>query len=89
MPARPRWLDCRHDKSHWRQGKQHGRGISLTQRARCLARDAARLSLKTDAETDFWQETFYGFHRDSGHAYLAPISGDFTVRSVFRAADAP
>lgn len=51
--------------------------------------DAARLSLKTDAETDFWQETFYGFHRDSGHAYLAPISGDFTVRSVFRAADAP
>ncbi|WP_436038973.1 DUF1349 domain-containing protein [Rhizobium sp. LjRoot98] len=51
--------------------------------------DAARLSLKTDAETDFRQETFYGFHRDSGHAYLAPISGDFTVRSAFRAADAP
>ena len=40
--------------------------------------DAGELSLKTDAKTDFWQETFYGFQRDSGHAYLRPVSGDFT-----------
>lgn len=40
--------------------------------------DAGQLSLKTDPKTDFWQETFYGFHRDSGHAYLRPVSGDFT-----------
>jgi len=40
--------------------------------------DASGLSLKTDAKTDFWQETFYGFHRDSGHAYLRPVTGDFT-----------
>jgi len=40
--------------------------------------DAAELTLKTDAKTDFWQETFYGFHRDSGHAYLRPVFGDFT-----------
>lgn len=40
--------------------------------------DASTLSLKTDVNTDFWQETFYGFHRDNGHAYLTPVSGDFT-----------
>lgn len=31
------------------------------------------LSLKTDGNTDFWRETFYGFVRDSGHAYLRPV----------------
>lgn len=40
--------------------------------------DASRLTLKTDAKTDFWQYTFYGFQRDSGHAYLTPVAGDFT-----------
>jgi regulation of enolase protein 1 (concanavalin A-like superfamily) len=40
--------------------------------------NADALSLKTDARTDFWQEAFYGFRRDSGHAYLRPVSGDFT-----------
>ena len=41
--------------------------------------DASRLEVTTDAETDFWQTTFYGFQRNSGHAYLAPVSGDFTL----------
>lgn len=40
--------------------------------------DATELTLRTDAKTDFWQETFYGFHRDSGHAFLRRVSGDFT-----------
>ncbi|WP_208179743.1 DUF1349 domain-containing protein [Sinorhizobium medicae] len=40
------------------------------------------LSLKTDGNTDFWRETFYGFVRDSGHAYLRPVSGDFTASAT-------
>lgn len=36
--------------------------------------DERDLSLKTDGNTDFWRETFYGFVRDSGHAYLRPVS---------------
>lgn len=41
--------------------------------------DATRLDVVTGVETDFWQETFYGFKRNSGHAYLAAVSGDFTI----------
>lgn len=40
------------------------------------------LSLVTDRETDFWQETFYGFHRDDGHAFLRPVEGDFTIEAA-------
>lgn len=38
-----------------------------------------RLKVTTGRETDFWQTTFYGFRRNTGHAYLAPVSGDFTL----------
>lgn len=41
--------------------------------------DARELTLSTDENTDFWQQTFYGFERDNGHAYLTPISGDFSA----------
>ena len=41
--------------------------------------DAERLTVWTDARTDFWQETFYGFRHDNGHAYVAPVAGDFTL----------
>ncbi|WEX74618.1 DUF1349 domain-containing protein [Sinorhizobium numidicum] len=44
--------------------------------------DRSALSLKTDRNTDFWRETFYGFVRDSGHAYLQPVSGDFTASAT-------
>jgi regulation of enolase protein 1 (concanavalin A-like superfamily) len=37
------------------------------------------LRLRTGRETDFWRETFYGFTRDSGHAWLRPVTGDFTA----------
>ncbi|MBX3569447.1 MAG: DUF1349 domain-containing protein [Rhizobiaceae bacterium] len=37
------------------------------------------LTVTTGRETDFWQHTFYGFHRNSGHAWLAPVGGDFTL----------
>ncbi len=46
--------------------------------------DADELSLVTKEKTDFWQQTFYGFERDNGHAYLTPVSGDFTVSVTVR-----
>jgi regulation of enolase protein 1 (concanavalin A-like superfamily) len=46
--------------------------------------DARSLSLTTGAKTDFWRETFYGFIRDSGHAWLTPVSGDFSATAVVR-----
>jgi regulation of enolase protein 1 (concanavalin A-like superfamily) len=48
--------------------------------------DAAALELETGANTDFWRETFYGFVRDSGHAWLRPVDGDFSVEARFRGA---
>jgi len=42
--------------------------------------DSAQLRIVTDTRTDFWQETFYGFARDNGHAFLTPVQGDFTAR---------
>lgn len=44
--------------------------------------DATALSLTTGNETDFWQTTFYGFQRNSGHAWLSPVSGDFTLSAT-------
>ena len=41
--------------------------------------DADGLAVETGVETDFWRETFYGFTRDSGHAWLAPVDGDFSA----------
>ena len=46
--------------------------------------DAGNLRLTTGERTDFWRETFYGFVRDSGHAWLAPVSGDFSASAVIR-----
>ena len=36
--------------------------------------DARRIELVTAEKTDFWRETFYGFIRDSGHAYLRAVA---------------
>jgi regulation of enolase protein 1 (concanavalin A-like superfamily) len=37
------------------------------------------LFVKTDGQTDFWRETFYGFWRDSGHFAYKSVEGDFTA----------
>ncbi|MEI2302457.1 DUF1349 domain-containing protein [Ensifer sp. MJa1] len=42
------------------------------------------LTLTTEANTDFWQATFYGFRRHSGHARLQPVGGDFSASVVVR-----
>ena len=48
--------------------------------------DARALELETGQRTDFWRETFYGFVRDDGHAWLAPVAGDFSLSVRFRGA---
>src|SRR4051812_37263874 len=36
-----------------------------------------RLICRSGGETDFWQGTYYGFHRDSGHFLHRPRQGVF------------
>jgi regulation of enolase protein 1 (concanavalin A-like superfamily) len=42
--------------------------------------DNDRLRVTTDAKTDFWRETHYGFTRDSGHFFGCRTDGDFTAQ---------
>jgi len=37
------------------------------------------LELVTDKETDFWQNTHYGFKRDNGHCLFTRVIKDFTL----------
>lgn len=41
------------------------------------------LRVKTRKATDFWQRTFYGFRRDTGHFLFKEVSGDFTASVRF------
>ena len=42
--------------------------------------DGAQLRVTTDAQTDFWRKTQYGFIRDSGHFFGTETDGDFTAQ---------
>ncbi len=42
-----------------------------------------RLFVRSGDKTDFWQQTYYGFHRDNGHFLGAPRRGDFTAEVTF------
>ena len=42
-------------------------------------RDIRRLVLQTDAKTDFWQRTHYGFEVDNGHFLHLKADGDFVL----------
>lgn len=44
---------------------------------------ADTLKVTTLPDTDFWQVTHYGFQRDSGHALLETVSGDFDYTLTF------
>ena len=43
------------------------------------------LHVRTAEKTDFWQHTFYGFHRDDGHFLGLDAEGDFTAMLGFDA----
>ncbi|EUB96434.1 protein of unknown function DUF1349, partial [Rhizobium sp. CF080] len=42
-----------------------------------------RLIARSGFETDFWQGTYYGFHRDTGHFLHRTRNGDFTAETSF------
>jgi len=44
-----------------------------------LGHDAGGLHLHTDAGTDFWQRTHYGFQVDNGHFLHLDATGDFVL----------
>jgi regulation of enolase protein 1 (concanavalin A-like superfamily) len=39
----------------------------------------AGLEIYTDEQTDFWQNTHYGFQKDNGHCLLTRRRGDFSL----------
>lgn len=41
--------------------------------------DGDRITVTSDAKTDFWRKTHYGFIRDNGHVYAQQVTGDFTA----------
>lgn len=47
--------------------------------------DGDLLSVRTDARTDFWRETHYGFIHDNGHFLAAKVTEGFTAQLRFRA----
>lgn len=47
--------------------------------------DDGRLWVVTDAKTDFWRETHYGFIRDTGHFFACDVAGGFTAQLRVRA----
>jgi regulation of enolase protein 1 (concanavalin A-like superfamily) len=46
--------------------------------------DDGILTLRTARETDFWQETHYGFRRDDGHFLHRAVPGDFDAEVVLQ-----
>lgn len=40
-----------------------------------------QLIVRPDAETDFWQKTYYGFTPDNGHFLYLAASGDFDLET--------
>lgn len=47
-------------------------------------RDGA-LVVRTSKDTDYWNNTFYGFKHDDGHFRATPVTGDFSLELAFSA----
>ncbi len=46
-------------------------------------RDAGGLRVVTGDRTDFWRDTWYGFHRDNGHFFGGAAPAEFTAEIAF------
>ena len=46
-------------------------------------REGEALIMVTGKETDFWNNTFYGFRHQNGHCHATPVSGDFSLTLRF------
>lgn len=47
-------------------------------------REAGGLTVRSDAGTDFWQRTHYGFEADNGHLLALQATGDFILTTQVR-----
>jgi hypothetical protein len=47
--------------------------------------DGGKITITSNAKTDFWRKTHDGAIRDSGHFYFEPVSGDFVAEVRFSA----
>ena len=47
--------------------------------------DGGVLRFTTRPETDFWNNTHYGFRHTNGHAFVSDVTGDFSAEAVFSA----
>lgn len=47
-------------------------------------RDSA-LVVRTGKDTDYWNNTFYGFRHDNGHFHATRVGGDFSLELTFSA----
>lgn len=45
----------------------------------------AGLTLRTGRDTDYWNNTFYGFRHDNGHFRATRVGGDFSMEISFLA----
>jgi len=63
-------------------GELDGRLRWMNEPARWRASEG--LELETDAQTDFWQRTHYGFRADNGHLLFAEWTGDFEMTTRVR-----
>ena len=43
------------------------------------------LRVTTGKETDFWNNTFYGFRHGNGHVFATPVTDDFSLTVTFSA----
>jgi regulation of enolase protein 1 (concanavalin A-like superfamily) len=48
-------------------------------------KDGDVLTVVTGKETDFWNNTFYGFKHSNGHFLASPVTGDFSLTVTFAA----
>jgi uncharacterized protein len=48
-------------------------------------REGEALIVVTGKDTDFWNNTFYGFRHSNGHLQAIPVSGDFSLTITFSA----
>lgn len=46
--------------------------------------DGGNLLVEAAQGSDYWEKTYYGFQRDSGHALLVPITGDGALEVTFK-----
>lgn len=48
-------------------------------------REGEALVVRTAGETDYWNNTFYGFRHTNGHFLATPVRGDFSFEVTFAA----